>query len=521
MMAAYRFHCVVKGIVVIQNQFSTFDTDDLLADPLSIIMTDGGDERILIDPATGLNRYLTVPRPQALIAYSSSTANFISQPAMAEVRRRVLELAPGFVLAPDAYAHALDELRLRLRKSWNVPTSVDIVFAASGTDLEYVGLATAVREGSHGIDNILLGADEVGSGCVHAASGRHFAKLTPRGIKVEPGEPIDPVFAAATRVIDVPIRSAKGQPLASEDILLAIGAHVAEAIAGGRHPLVHVVHGSKTGLVAPSIGHIDALRRRFGDRMSFVVDACQARISRDLVGAYLARGCTVFLTGSKFMGGPPFSGFALVPAAVAARSSGLPRGLEKIFCRAEWPAAWGRCDHLPEDSNLGLLLRLEASIFELELYHRLHPTEIRRTVDLFEEEIAALTRRLGASHVKPMGYADERESQTAPLEIRTLATIDLSELNPAYDFDFARGLYQSLANSDDTKVQDLFGLRLGQPVRCVRMPDGRFGATLRIGLSMPQMVEFATMDTAALRRKLADDMGQIAGRIERYLQMKR
>jgi hypothetical protein len=506
-------------MAVIQTQFTSYDQDDLLADPLTIIMTDGGDERILIDPSTGLNRYMTVPRPQTLIAYSSSTANFISVPAMAEVRRRVLELAPGFVLEPQGYGSALDGLRTRLRKSWNVPTSVDIVFAASGTDLEYVGLATAMRDGSGGIDNILLGADEVGSGCVHAANARHFAKVTPQSIKVEPGLPLDADFAAATRVIDVPIRSAKGQPLPSEDVLLAVGAFVAEAIANNRHPLVHVVHGSKTGLVVPSMGHIDALRRRFGDRMSFVVDACQARISRDLVGAYLARGCTVFLTGSKFMGGPPFSGFALVPAATAARASALPPGLERVFCRAEWPATWPGVDALPDGSNLGLLLRLEASIFELELFHRLHPTEIKRTVDLFEEEIAVLTRRLGASHVKPMGYADERETQAVPMEIRTLATIDLSEISPAHDFDFARGLYQSLANGDDGKVMNLFGMRLGQPVRCVRMPDGRFGATLRIGLSMPQMVEFSAMDTAALRRKLADDLGQIAGRIERYLKL--
>jgi len=512
---------VWQRIAVIQAQFTSFDQDDLLADPLTIIMTDGGDERILIDPATGLNRYLTVPRPQMMIAYSSSTANFISVPAMAEVRRRVLEIAPGFVLEPDGYASALEGLRSRLRKSWNVPTSVDIIFAASGTDLEYVGLATALREGSAGIDNILLGADEVGEGSVHAAKACHFAKMTPQSIKVEAGRPLDADFASTIQVIDVPIRSDKGQPLPSEDVLLSIGAYVAEAIAQGRHPLVHVVHGSKTGLVAPSMGHIDALRRRFGDKMSFVVDACQARISRSLVGAYLARGCSVFLTGSNFMGGPPFSGFAFVPAATAARAAALPPGLEKVFCRAEWPASWPGVKRLSDGANLGLLLRLEASIFELELFHRLHPTEIKRTVDLFEEEIAALTRRLGASLVKPMGYVDEREAQAVPLEIRTLATLDLSEISIAHDFDFARGLHQSLANGDDGKVQDLFGLRLGEPVRCIRMPDGRFGATLRIGLSMPQMVEFSTMDTASLRRRLADDFGQIAGRIERYFKLKR
>jgi hypothetical protein len=221
------------------------------------------------------------------------------------------------------------------------------------------------------------------------------------------------------------------------------------------------------------------------------------------------------------MGGPPFSGFAFVPAATAARAAALPPGLEKVFCRAEWPASWPGVERLSDGANLGLLLRLEASIFELELFHRLHLTEIKRTVDLFEEEIAALTRRLGASLVKPMGYVDEREAQAVPLEIRTLATLDLSEISIAHDFDFARGLHQSLANGDDGKVQDLFGLRLGEPVRCIRMPDGRFGATLRIGLSMPQMVEFSTIDTASLRRRLADDFGQIAGRIERYFKLKR
>jgi hypothetical protein len=505
-------------IIRIDEQFQ--GQDDLLTDPLAILMTGGGDERILIDPATGLNRYKTAPHPQNLIAYSSSTANFVSAPAMAEVRRRLMTLAPDFQMTGQQYAKGLDDIRVRLRATWRIPSSVDIVFAASGTDLEYVGLVTASRAGAVGVDTLLLGIDEVGSGCVHSASGHHFAAMTPLGISVTPGQPINPDVTASVRLIDIAIRSGKGQPIPSEDILLSIAAATEAAIVAGRQPLIHVVHGSKTGLILPSLAHIDALRRRFGDKVSFVIDACQARISRDMVSAYLSRGCTVFLTGSKFMGGPPFSGFALIPKAVADRATGVLPGLEKIFARAEWPEGWSGRDGLPDTANLGLLLRLEVSVYELELYHRLAPAEIKRTLDLFDHSVAGLTRRLGATRVQPMGLAEVDALQVQPLEMRTLVTIDLSDINPTYDYNFARRLYEAMAKVEQYHtVQDLFAIRLGQPVRCVRLADGRFGANLRIGLSMPQMVAYATMDTASLCRRLDEDMNRIATRIERFFDL--
>ena len=114
-------------------------------------------------------------------------------------------------------------------------------------------------------------------------------------------------------------------------------ARIETALADGQHPLVHVVHGSKTGLVLPHLDDIDALTERFGDGLSYVVDACQARITSAAIADYLARGIIVFLTGSKFMGGPPFSGFVLFPAEIAQRQR--PRLL------SEWPifSAVPRC----------------------------------------------------------------------------------------------------------------------------------------------------------------------------------
>ena len=58
------------------------------------------------------------------------------------------------------------------------------------------------------------------------------------------------------------------------------------------------------------------------------------------------------------------------------------------------------------------------------------------------------------------------------------------------------------------------GIRLGQPVKCVKLEDGRWGATLRLGLSMPQVVALDRLDDAALEAQLAADMDRIATAIE-------
>jgi hypothetical protein len=59
-----------------------------------------------------------------------------------------------------------------------------------------------------------------------------------------------------------------------------------------------------------------------------------------------------------------------------------------------------------------------------------------------------------------------------------------------------------------------YGVRLGQPVKCVRLPDGRWGATLRVGLSMPQTVERAGLDGETLARSFAADMARVRQALE-------
>jgi hypothetical protein len=468
--------------------------EDLTPDQLRAaeLMTTGGDARIVLDPVRHQNRYYSAPWPQEVLAYASSTANDISAEAFAHVSR----------LGPQNYATGLESLRARIRQAYGIPQDVAIVFAPSGTDLEYVALA-CVHDRSDRLHNVLLGADEVGSGCIHSAHGRYFAKETALGASVKPGQPVAGLGERVT-IEDVPVRDTLGHAYTSACIRDRIEAGVEGA--EGAHTLVHVVHGSKTGLILPLLEDLDDLIERHGEHITLVVDACQARITSAAIADYLKRDAIVFVTGSKFMGGPPFSGFALVPGSLADRAPALPEGFSDIFRRAEWPAGWPGAERLENSTNPGLLLRLEASVFELERFQQLSLERVTRVILAFHAAVrTAMVDRLGGRRMAPYPPGHGAEADDHPIEMRTLSTIDLSRRPGHPDFDEAVRIHRALTDR---------GTRLGQPVKCVRLDDGRWGATLRLGLSMPQVVAFDALSDAALAERLAADMDRVAGAIE-------
>ena len=464
------------------------------------LMTTGGDARIVLRPDTGLNRYFSAPRPSGVLAYASSTANDISAEAFAHVEALLAQV--GSDPSGAVYAARLEALRGRIRSAYAVDDEVDIVFAPSGTDLEYVALACAAGRGAAGTHNILLGADEVGSGCIHSAFGRYFAGETALGTAVRPGDPVAGLGETHVEMIDVPVRDSHGRARPSADIAASMDSGIRVAEAQSRHVLVHIVHGSKTGLILPSLGDVDRLRAAHGDSATLVVDACQARITSPAIADYLAREAIVFVTGSKFMGGPPFSGFALVPRSYRERSRPLARGLATIFRRGEWPPGWPGAESLENSANPGLLLRLEASIFELERFQRLAIAEVTRVILSFHQAVREeIVERTPAHRVAPYPPGEKETADTHPIEMRTLSTLDLSE--------YAGG---GATFEDSTRWHKAMldcGVRLGQPVKCVKLDDGSWGATLRVGLSMPMVVERAAMEDEALRRSFADDMARI------------
>lgn len=470
-------------------------------------MTRGGDARIFLDPATGLNRYSSAPRPGEVLAFASSTANDLSADAMAHLEAR-FPSGVGHLQDGTRYGEFLDELRDAIALAYGLETSTDIFFAPSGTDLEYVGLLSVAGRRSGGIVNILLGADEVGSGCIYSAAGCYFANETALDIPVRPDLPVEGLPPIDMR--DEPVRCAEGIAFESDTIADAIERDIANALARDCFPLVHVVHGSKTGLVLPKLDDVDRLRERFGSDVGFVVDACQARITADAIRAYLDRGMIVFITGSKFMGGPPFSGFALLPSGVARDAVPVPPGMANIFARAEVPSDWPGREICADIGNPGLALRLSASLFELARFQALPFERVERIVFAFCRAIAALMRRLDIREVAsaPLGELGEAPAEH-PIEMLTLMTLDLSHSRDGLrerplDFAAAAAINRRLIES---------GIRLGQPVRCVKLANGEWGATLRVGLSMPQIVMLDTLDDDALEAWLGSAMERIGAQL--------
>jgi len=462
---------------------------------LSRLLASGGDRRIAVPTGGNVNVYGASPFPRAILGYAASTANDISEPAFAHLAGLVETWPEGAALSGEHYAAQLERLRARIRAAYALEEDIEIAFAPSGTDLELFALGLTKARNRKPVYNILLGRDEIGSGCAAAAAGRYFSDSTAISPKVAKDTCIPGL--GHTEVVEVAVRDFLGTPRPSAEVAGEIDRACVEARAAGRHALVHVVHGSKTGLVLPDIAGVDFLRGRHGQSMTLVVDACQARISDEAIAAYLARGAIVLLTGSKFIGGPPFSGIALVPARLAPAAT-LPEGLSSVLRRAELPGRWTLSSAFEAGANPGLLLRLEAAVFELERFGRVDPARRDAIVAAFGVCVRALARRLGVTLVTP-------SLEGAELHLATLATLDLSSLVGAPDFATAQLWGKVLAAR---------GMRLGQPVRCARRADGAWAGTLRLSLSMPLIASLAELDPGGPERRFASDMDRIADVLE-------
>lgn len=472
-------------------------SDGRYAARLAEALISGGDGRIRLD-AQGRNQYYASAAPSDALAYGSSTISSISEHAFETLIGEWRDRLDQPVAACD-YAAGLDAIRDRLAAYFGSDDAA-IVFAASGTDLEYVGLAAAWD--GRPLTAVLLGRDEVGSGCIHSAAGRFFAEETATGARVVAQSAIDPAFAGI-ELIDVAVRDAAGRPRASAAVAAELSLHIERAAAHGRRAVVHVVHGSKSGLTLPALADVERLVATHGDAMTIVVDACQLRIAPDVVRSYLALGCTVLMTGSKFAGGPPFSGFALVPAAARDRARPLPEGFRRLATRAEWPADWPGADTLHATGNFGLLLRLQAALIEVERFAALPAGRVTHVAARFSHHVMRIVKRLELAEVPGAG--------TSCLATETLRTLDLSARWPQCDFDAAKTMHGHIARQSRQWLGQ--EIRLGQPVKTHPLADGRMAGTLRLSLSMPLIIDMAAMDDIALDERLDREMSLVGAAI--------
>jgi len=349
--------------------------------PTAELLTHGGDARIVLDPARGSNKYGCSPFPDAgLAAFGSSTASTISATgfAAAERLRDRLAAAASRESAPLTYARELDRMRAELADLCGIADlpDLEIVFAASGTDLHLLAAQLAAGGARAPLLAVMVEASETGSGVPAAIAGRHFSMRAALGESVTEGSLVD--GATDVEIAALSSRSADGLPRPSHWIDAEVETRVIAAVKSGRRVLLTLVDVSKTGMIAPSPKLALEIRRRFPDAVDLLVDACQFRLSRASLRAYLEHGFMVALTGSKFLTGPTFSGALLVPRTLARRlrRQSLPAALGAYSAGADWPRGWAAARLLPDAANYGLLLRWEAALDELRAFRSIPDHEV-------------------------------------------------------------------------------------------------------------------------------------------------
>jgi hypothetical protein len=337
-----------------------------LLGPAEALLQTGGDQRLRVDPATGLNGYGCSHRPRPwAVTFASSTASSSSERgfAAAEAARQRVTLGALTGAADAALANEAAGIRAGIARHAGLPAGGAVVLAASGTDCELIALALAAGDGARPIANVLVAPEETGSGVPLAATGCHFASDTARGAAVRKGALVAG-FPPAVSLIRVAARAGTGALRPLDDIDAECATAIAAAIAAGARVILHLLDISKTGYLAPSVAATAAIAARHPGRVCVVVDACQGRLTRARMEEYLGRGWMVLLTGSKFLTAPPFAGAVLLPPALAGGlARALPEGLADYSSRAEWPAC-GAAQALPERANYGLLLRWQAALAE-------------------------------------------------------------------------------------------------------------------------------------------------------------
>ncbi|MFZ1546673.1 MAG: hypothetical protein WAT12_06185 [Candidatus Nitrotoga sp.] len=422
-----------------------------------------GDVRIALDPVSGVNRYGCGLHPDpVLAAFGSSTASVISQASFAAADRLRNRLAA----APDSLSQEWQRLRNELITLCGLETlpSLHLKFTSSGTDLHTLVAARVIAQSGQKLLVIAVEGSETGRG-VHAALSS----------------------VAGVDVVEVPLREVSGKAKTNVQINAEILAYVTAAQAKALPTLLVAVDQSKTGLIAPSTATLLNMRKNF-PQLQVLVDACQFRLSTRTLYAYLQQGCLVALTGSKFMGGPAFSGVLCIPAETQLSEATPPPGL---------------------------LLRWEAALETMRAFHQLPSAAVRSFLQTFG---TAMYQRLSADpafEALPTPILDRRPLVPSggwdelPTIFPFLLYHTVTDLRQPLHRDETQAVHKALLR-DNVPVDipaEIATLRcqLGQPVAC-GMLDGVPVSALRLCLSAELVVEALSGSAQSVQTVIARAM---------------
>jgi hypothetical protein len=493
--------------------------------PLDTLLVSGGDPRLTLDPKDRVNAYGCTASPEPEVwNFSSSTASTISQAAYdrAALAREELMHKCLFDEVEVAFDARCEDMREELRGHLQLSPRVDVVFSPSGTDSQLHALFVARAVLGAPPVTIVVGADQTGSGTAHTARGHHFSTMTASGFAVRKD---GAVAGLAGDCVAVPLLDAASDIAMRPDADAAVMRAIETSLAQGRCVLLQIMDSSKLGWRAPSAACLDEIARRWPRKVQIVVDACQARLGRRRLRSYLDRGYMVLITGSKFFGGPAFSGALLVPKGLSRlldRAEGIAPGLFDYAGRSDWPRAWtalrSRFERRP---NFGQWLRWEAALAEIGSYYAV-PGAFRTKV---LAELAAGIDSMIALSPSLRSVPGARERAGADDEEFAQATIfPLTLLRDGKPVSIAEtsAVHRALARDMNEEVsgtaadRQVAGQRclIGQPVRLERQDlkrqDDAPQAVLRLCVGARLVTEAWSPDIVQAQRNVQHVLDRIA-----------
>lgn len=488
--------------------------------PLDTLLVSGGDQRLALDPRDSVNAYGCAPSPEPEIwNFASSTASTISQAAYdrAALAREELVHKSLFDEVEIAFDRRCEDMRDELRGHFQLPPRVELVFSPSGTDsqLHALFLARAVL-GAPPV-TIVVGADQTGSGTALTARGHHFSTMTASGVAVRKDAAI---AGLAGDGIAVPLLDAASGVAMRANADAAVMRAIEDSLAQGRRVLLHIMDSSKLGWRAPSAACLDEIARRWPRKVQIVVDACQARLGRGRLRSYLDRGYMVLITGSKFFGGPAFSGALLVPKGLSRsldRIEGIAPGFFDYAGRCDWPIAWtalrSRFERRP---NFGQWLRWEAALAEIGSYYAVPGTFRAKTMTEFAAGIDDMIALSPSLRAVPAAF-DKADADDEEFAQRTIFPFTLLRNGKPASIADTGAVHRALARDMNDDIVGSAADRqvaaqrclVGQPVR-LEQPDGAPQAALRLCVGARLVTDAWSADIAQAQLNVQHVLDRIA-----------
>lgn len=340
--------------------------------PFEASLTQGSDDRSLIMPGTGKNKYHIQPRPipRNAIFRGSCTCNAPTRDGY-NAARNVYEYINKHPRRGQALAAIFQTQRDRIAKYLALPDGVEVVLCPSGSDAEYIpiAIARALNPGAIKIVNIVTQKREIGAGSSVAAGGEYFSTHTPLFGRLR--DDSNDRLEGFENLVEVSVlaREEDGAVINSSEVASEVAR---KAESEGCYPIIHGVFGGKTGLRDERMP-----ASKNGGRTSLgVVDACQGRFALSELHDWLEQDSIVLFTGSKFYQAPPFCGAVLIPKRITEQLRQLPPpfpltmfgndGLGGFVTDKELPdcmESWKPWLRRAESAdNVGLALRWEAGL---------------------------------------------------------------------------------------------------------------------------------------------------------------